>query len=71
MGVATQSIVMNGKNYVLAGPTRLDELLQQLSLNGKKLAVERNHEIVPKSQFAVTEIQNGDILEIIVAVGGG
>lgn len=64
-------IVVNGVDYILEKPTQLVDLVSQLSLQGKKLAVERNREIVPRSQFAVTELKNGDVLEIIVAVGGG
>ena len=64
-------IVVNGVDYILEKPTQLVDLVSQLSLQGKTLAVERNSEIVPRSQFAVTEVKNGDVLEIIVAVGGG
>lgn len=64
-------IVVNGVDYILEKPTQLVDLVSQLSLQGKTIAVERNREIVPRSQFAVTELKNGDVLEIIVAVGGG
>ena len=64
-------IVVNEGDYILQKPTQLVDLVSQLSLQGKTLAVERNREIVPRSQFAVTELKNGDVLEIIVAVGGG
>ena len=42
-----------------------------LPIFGKRIAVERNGEIVPKSQHASTELASGDQLEIVVAVGGG
>ncbi|HRH13743.1 MAG TPA: sulfur carrier protein ThiS, partial [Azonexus sp.] len=42
-----------------------------LALTGKRIAVERNGEIVPKSQHATTTLAAGDQLEIVVAVGGG
>jgi thiamine biosynthesis protein ThiS len=51
-------IVVNGVDYILEKPTQLVDLVSQLSLQGKKLAVERNREIVPRSQFAVTELKN-------------
>ena len=56
---------------------RLDEaldvaaLIERLALTGKKIAVERNGEIVPKSAHRATRLADGDRLEIVVAVGGG
>ena len=47
------------------------ELLAARELTGKRVAVERNGEIVPKSSHASTAIVAGDRLEIVVAVGGG
>jgi sulfur carrier protein len=47
------------------------ELVQHLELVGKRLAIERNGEIVPRSQFDVTPLADGDKLEIVGAVGGG
>jgi sulfur carrier protein len=49
----------------------LSGLLSSLNLQGKKVAVERNGEIVPKSVHASTLLADGDRLEIVVAVGGG
>lgn len=49
----------------------LVELLASLELVGKRIAVEKNGEIVPKSQHPTTPISDGDQLEIVVAVGGG
>jgi sulfur carrier protein len=46
-------------------------LLERLQLAGKRVAVERNGEIVPRSRFAQTALADGDRLEIVVAVGGG
>lgn len=46
-------------------------LVERLGLLGKRLAIERNGEIVPKSTFAQVPLQNGDTLEIVGAVGGG
>ncbi|MCC6611434.1 MAG: sulfur carrier protein ThiS [Burkholderiales bacterium] len=46
-------------------------LLERLELAGKKVAVERNGEIVPRSRYAGTPLADGDQLEIVVAVGGG
>lgn len=54
-------------------PEALDvaRLLEQLDLAGRKVAVERNGEIVPRSRYAATALADGDALEIVVAVGGG
>jgi sulfur carrier protein len=46
-------------------------LVERLELQGKRIALERNGEIVPRSQFGVMELRDGDALEIVVAVGGG
>ena len=46
-------------------------LIEQLGYAGKRIAVERNGEIVPRSQHATTALATGDQLEIVVAVGGG
>jgi len=46
-------------------------LLEELALAGKRVAVEKNGEIVPRSRYADTRLVDGDRLEIVVAVGGG
>ena len=47
------------------------QLVQKLGLEGKRLAIERNGEIVPRGMFAETQLVSGDKLEIVGAVGGG
>jgi sulfur carrier protein len=47
------------------------QLVTELNLEGKRLAIECNGEIVPRSQFAQTLLANADQLEIVGAVGGG
>jgi sulfur carrier protein len=47
------------------------DLVERLGMSGKKIAVERNGEIVPKSVHARTPLAEGDKVEIVVAVGGG
>jgi sulfur carrier protein len=47
------------------------QLLDTLELAGKRVAVERNGEIVPRGRYAATRLADGDALEIVVAVGGG
>ena len=46
-------------------------LIRLLGLEGKRIAVERNGEIVPKSRYGETRVSEGDKLEIVAAVGGG
>ncbi len=64
-------ILVNGENRRLAAPATVSALLEQMQLIGKRLAVERNGEIVPKSRHGETALASGDRLEIVVAVGGG
>jgi sulfur carrier protein len=47
------------------------ELVRALALEGKRIAVEKNGAIVPKSRYAETPLADGDTLEIVGAVGGG
>ena len=65
-------ITINGQPEALPlAPLTIFELLAARQLAGKRVAVERNGEIVPKSQHATTTLAAGDRLEIVVAVGGG
>jgi len=64
-------IILNGAVRRLAGPLTIAALLEGEGMAGKRLAVERNGEIVPKSRHAETLVAAGDKLEIVVAVGGG
>ena len=64
-------VTVNGKAHRFEQPLELAALLERLALAGKKIAVERNGEIVPKSAHARTLVADGDQLEIVVAVGGG
>ena len=62
---------INGESRQFPDPLTVAGLLDQLGYAGKRIAVERNGEIVPKSQHATTALAAGDQLEIVVAVGGG
>jgi sulfur carrier protein len=64
-------VTVNGKAHRLDRPIDVSALLASLELAGKKVAVERNGEIVPRSAHASTLLGDGDELEIVVAVGGG
>ncbi len=65
------SIFVNGEARRFDAPLTVSDLLLRLDLAGKRVAVERNGEIVPKGLHAATALAEGDRLEIVVAVGGG
>ena len=65
------AITVNGEVRRFDSPLAISRLLDLLELTGKRLAVEVNGEIVPKSLHATTKLNEGDQLEIVVAVGGG
>jgi sulfur carrier protein len=64
-------VTVNGAAQRFDAPLDVAALLERLAMAGKKVAVERNGEIVPKSAHARTLLADGDELEIVVAVGGG
>ena len=64
-------IMVNGSSQRFDQPLAVSALLATLELAGKKVAVERNGEIVPRSAHGSTLVLDGDRLEIVVAVGGG
>jgi sulfur carrier protein len=53
------------------GVLNITQLLEHMGLQGKRIAVERNGEIIPRSKFSQPMLVDGDSLEIVVAVGGG
>jgi len=65
------SITVNGERHQFEPPLTCTGLLNQLELTGKRVALERNGEIVPRSRFPEQMLADGDRLEIVVAVGGG
>lgn len=62
---------INGQPHHAPVGHALEALLRDLALEGKRIAVELNGEIVPRSRYAATALGDGDRLEIVVAVGGG
>lgn len=64
-------VVVNGNPERLAAPLSVTALLAARGLAGKRVAVEKNGEIVPKSRHDETLLAAGDRIEIVVAVGGG
>jgi sulfur carrier protein len=64
-------VVVNGEALSLASGIAVTALLEQRGLAGKRVAVERNGQIVPRGLHAQTVLAEGDRIEIVVAVGGG
>jgi sulfur carrier protein len=62
---------INGEEKQFPEPQAVAELIASMGLIGKRIALECNGEIVPRSQFATHLLQDGDTIEIVVAVGGG
>lgn len=62
---------INGENRQFPAPLTVAALIDALGYTGKRIAIERNGEIVPKSRHTQTTLVSGDQLEIVVAVGGG
>jgi sulfur carrier protein len=66
------AITVNGRPRTLSLPSAtLADLVRDLDVEGKRIAVEKNGEIVPKSRYAATTLADGDRIEIVGAVGGG
>lgn len=65
------NLSINGESRDFPAPLSVAALLEALGFAGKRIAVERNGEIVPKSLHGETALAEGDKLEIVVAVGGG
>ena len=68
--IKIMKLTVNGDTLSLDGNTIAD-LVTQLELTGRRLAVEVNREIVPKSQHADFSLNEGDVVEIVHAIGGG
>ncbi len=64
-------LTINGQAYAFEQPPTAAQLLEQLGLSGRRVALERNGEILPRSLFEHTVLVSDDRLEIVVAVGGG
>ena len=65
------SVFINGVVRDFEHPVSVTELIQKMELGNKRIALERNGEIVLRSQFTHQLLADGDQLEIVVAVGGG
>ena len=64
-------ISLNGESRQLPDAFSVAALVESLGYTGKRIAVERNGEIVPRGRHADVTLSEGDRIEIVVAVGGG
>lgn len=65
------TLTINGETRDFAGLSHLAALVEALGLDPRKVAVERNLEIVPRSAYQATPIADGDRIEIVHFIGGG
>ena len=68
---AVITVSINGEARQLPSEVTVATLIEEMGLTGKRIALERNGEIVPRSTFATQHLSQSDKLEIVVAVGGG
>jgi len=64
-------VVINGKARTVVEGTTVLALLGELGLGDKRVAVERNRDVIPRAQHATTVLADGDRLELVTFVGGG
>ena len=65
------TLTINGTSRSFPSALNVAALIDQLGYTGKRIALERNGEIVPRSTYANVQLCDGDKLEVVVAVGGG
>ncbi len=65
------NIILNGEPHELPDGATAEQLVESLGLTGRRIAMELNREIVPRSSYAATSLNEGDKVEIVHAIGGG
>jgi thiamine biosynthesis protein ThiS len=65
------NVIVNGESQSLESGASLGELLVMLGLDGKRIAVEVNRDIVPRSDYDSFKLSDNDTIEIVNAIGGG
>lgn len=65
------TVLVNGKPRELGEGRTVADLLRELELEGRPVAVERNRAVIPRSEFPSTPLREGDRIEIVTFVGGG
>lgn len=64
-------VTVNGAAREFPTSLTFGQMLEALAIEGRRLAIERNGEIVPRSRFNEARLADGDRIEVVVAVGGG
>jgi len=64
------TIHLNGEEQVVHATT-LSEMVEELGLSKRMIAIERNLEVVPKSEYDATQLEAGDRIELVHMIGGG
>lgn len=67
----TIEVVINGETRTVLQGTTVSALIGELGLGDRRIAVERNREVVPRAEHATTVLAAGDRLELVTFVGGG
>jgi len=68
---ASIDVVINGETRTVVQGTTVASLVELLGLGDRRVAVERNREVVPRAEHASTVLTSGDRLEVVTFVGGG
>ena len=63
-------VIINGEHTMLTDVRTVENLINHLELSGR-IAIEINRQIIPRSEFATRLITDGDVIEIVHAIGGG
>ena len=71
MAASSMRIQLNGESFELPDGSTVAALLTRLDLTGRRIAVELNLDIVPRSQHGETLLKEGDQIEVVHAIGGG
>lgn len=65
------SIQCNGSPREFTKGTTVAELVAELGVGDKKIAIERNRQVVPRAQADTTTLKQGDVVNVVTLVGGG
>ncbi len=65
------NVILNGETRVIPDGTSIEALLDQLGIKGRRLAVEVDGEVIPRSSHATRTLANGERVEVVHAIGGG
>lgn len=65
------NILLNGEPFECDDTSTLETLIDSQQLGGKRIAIEVNLEVIPRSQFSDCSLHDGDKVEIVHAIGGG